>query len=101
MVIGPLVRWTWIGGPSARRLGASATARPAISSSPRPIAPKDGRPGKKLGQIYELVRSRQRQPSYKPPLTRRFAPPSPRFAGRGFSRVPSPRLRGEGRVRGV
>src|SRR5437773_548761 len=49
MVIGPVVRWTWIGGPSARRLGASAAARPAISSSPRPIAPSDGRPGKKLG----------------------------------------------------
>src|SRR5438067_6341411 len=30
------------------------------------------------------------------PLTRRFAPPSPRFAGRGYLRVPSPRLRGEG-----
>ncbi|HEY8183746.1 MAG TPA: hypothetical protein VII32_15995 [Thermoanaerobaculia bacterium] len=31
------------------------------------------------------------------PLTRRFAPPSPRFAGRGVSQQdPSPRLRGEG-----
>src|SRR5439155_8437681 len=82
MAIGPVVRWTWIGGPSARRLGASAAARPAISSSLRPIAPSDGRPGKKLGAPLEcgalppLFAERRRQaaalrrPAHPPPSWR-------------------------------